>query len=357
MTASLSQAHQGLYAESAAIKSARLVAELSALTVWHQQRCAPYSRILRALYGDRQEYSSLEELPFLPVRLFKMTDLVSVPSEDVVKTLTSSGTSGQRPSRIFLDKETSMSQTKALTTIMTSYLGPKRLPMAIIDSTSVLKDRNMFSARGAGILGFSPFGRDHVYFLNSSLELDIEAVERFADKHAGKPVLLFGFTYIIWRYFFQECVCRGIRLDFGDNSSIVHGGGWKKLQAEQVSNDGFKLALKGQFGIRHVYNYYGMVEQTGSIFMECEQGYFHPARFSDVLVRDPASLDVVPVGTTGLLQVMSTIPRSYPGHVLLTEDLGVIKGVDDCDCGRRGKYFHVSGRLPEIGIAWLQRHA
>ncbi|MHB8062980.1 MAG: LuxE/PaaK family acyltransferase [Ruminiclostridium sp.] len=44
------------------------------------------------------------------------------------------------------------------------------------------------------------------------------------------------------------------------------------------------------------------------------------------------------------------IPRSYPGHALLTEDKGIILGEDDCPCGRFGKYFKVTGRIPKAEI-------
>ena len=44
------------------------------------------------------------------------------------------------------------------------------------------------------------------------------------------------------------------------------------------------------------------------------------------------------------------LPRSYPGHSLLTEDLGVLLGEDDCPCGRKGKYFKVTGRVPRAEV-------
>ena len=44
------------------------------------------------------------------------------------------------------------------------------------------------------------------------------------------------------------------------------------------------------------------------------------------------------------LAPLQTLPRSYPGHVLLTEDLGVVHGIDDGDWP--GKRFSVLGRLP-----------
>ena len=48
--------------------------------------------------------------------------------------------------------------------------------------------------------------------------------------------------------------------------------------------------------------------------------------------------------------MLSILPHSYPGHNILTEDLGVIHGEDDCKCGRRGKYFSVLGRIPNSEI-------
>ena len=38
------------------------------------------------------------------------------------------------------------------------------------------------------------------------------------------------------------------------------------------------------------------------------------------------------------------------GHNILTEDIGKIEGVDDCKCGRKGKYFSIEGRVPGTEI-------
>ena len=47
----------------------------------------------------------------------------------------------------------------------------------------------------------------------------------------------------------------------------------------------------------------------------------------------------------GIIQTLSILPISYPGHSLLTEDEGILLGEDDCECGRLGKYFKILGRL------------
>ena len=56
------------------------------------------------------------------------------------------------------------------------------MPMIIIDCPSVVKDRAMFSARGAGILGFSIFGSKKIYALNDDMKLDVDAIKEIAEK-------------------------------------------------------------------------------------------------------------------------------------------------------------------------------
>ena len=51
-----------------------------------------------------------------------------------------------------------------------------------------------------------------------------------------------------------------------------------------------------------------------------------------------------------MIQLMSLLPSSYPGHNILTEDVGELIGEDDCKCGLKGKYFKVHGRLKDAEL-------
>jgi hypothetical protein len=93
-----------------------------------------------------------------------------------------------------------------------------------------------------------------------------------------------------------------------------------------------------------------MVEQTGTIYMECEEGYLHTSEFSDIIIRNPQDFSVCDVGDEGIIQLLSLLPISYPGHSILTEDTGKIFGVDSCKCGRKGKYFRIIGRLKNAEV-------
>ena len=334
-------------------KKELLTKRLVELTLLHRNKCPEYERILRSIGFDESKVSDYSDLPFLPVRLFKELELRSVAKEDIVKTMMSSGTTGQAVSKIYLDRVTSSNQQKALVKIVSSFTGSGRMPMLIIDCPSVIKNRAMFSARGAGILGFSMFGSDRQYALNDDMQLDIETVEKFLEKHSGERILLFGFTFMMWQHFYRELVklreTAGKTFDLS-NGILIHGGGWKKLVSEAVSQERFKECLTDVCGLHDVHDYYGMVEQTGSIYMQCECGHLHASVFSDVIIRDPYDFGVLPQGEKGIIQVVSTIPESYPGHSLLPEDEGILLGEDDCPCGRLGKYFTVSGRLQNAEI-------
>lgn len=329
-------------------KEIELVVKLNELTRWHTENCHEYKSMLEKS-NALLEASCLEEVPFLPVQLFKLMNLKSVSQENVVKVLTSSGTTGQQVSKIYLDKETSIAQTKALVEVMKPILGNRRLPMILLDTKSVLKDRKSFSARGAGILGFSNFGRKHFYALNDDMTLDVEGLQAYLKEYEGQRILLFGFTFMIWQYVYKEIRDKGLNINFGD-SVLIHGGGWKKLKDEAVDTLTFNHLLSKQLGIQEVHNYYGMVEQVGSIFVECNEGHLHAPSYADVIIRNPITFNVLPVGQQGLIQVVSELPKSYPGHSLLTEDLGTIHGIDDCPCGWKGKYFSVVGRIPKAEL-------
>lgn len=341
----------GSYSLDKEAKRLYLNKRLHELTIYHYEHCDEYRKMLDAMGIDINNLPDYDALPFLPVRLFKEFELRSCAKEDVVKTMTSSGTTGQQVSKIFLDRETSSAQTKCLTRIVSNYLGTKRVPMLILDSSSVVKNRAMFSARGAGILGFSMFGSKRQYALDENMELDIEGMKTFLEEHKDETIFLFGFTFMVWQHFYKKLLESGYKPDLS-KGVLIHGGGWKKLISEQVSPEKFKECLNSVCKIEpcNVHDYYGMVEQTGTIYMECECGHLHTSSYSDVIIRKTNDFSVAENGEEGLIEVVSILPESYPGHVLLTEDKGVILGEDDCPCGRKGKYFKIIGRIKNAEI-------
>ena len=185
------------------------------------------------------------------------------------------------------------------------------------------------------------FGRQHVHALDEEMNLDETAVRGFLERHGSQPFLIFGFTFMVWQYFFERIVPLGLDLS---NGILIHSGGWKKLEDRAIGNTEFKARFRDATGLARIYNFYGMVEQVGSVYLEGEDGLLHPPNFADVIIRDPATWREAEPGQPGVIQVISALPLSYPGHSILTEDMGVVHA------GHTDKAFSVIGRVPKAEL-------
>ena len=329
------------------VKKENLLKEyLQILNNHHYTKCEEYKKLVDSFTSEKISYFNTQKFPMIPVQIFKLFDLMSIKKDKIVKKIVSSGTSGQEPSKIFLDKQNSNNQMKALTKITEVLLGKKRLPMLIIDKKSTITNKSIFNARAAAIFGFSLFGKNYCYLINENNEIDYKSLGNFLEKFGKEKFIIFGFTSLIYEYLIKKI--RYKNLDF-KNALLLHGGGWKKLENQKITNKLFKAELNFKLNLKNIHNYYGMVEQAGSIFTECEKGYFHTTIFSDIFIRDKNFI-IQKFNKKGLIQLISLIPTSYPGHNILTEDIGEIIGEDTCKCGVNGKYFLVHGRAKESEV-------
>lgn len=172
-------------------KNKLLTKELKELTNIHRKKCDEYNRFLNTIQYDDCKTNCVEDIPFFPVRMFKEYNLLSIEQKDVFKVMTSSGTTGQQVSKIFVDKETAMIQQKVMIKILSDFWGKKRLPMMIVDTPSVLKDRRMFTARGAAILGLQVAAKEMVYVLNEDMSLNTNIMDDFLEKYSNQSFIIF----------------------------------------------------------------------------------------------------------------------------------------------------------------------
>lgn len=318
------------------------------------QEAMAFSPILRKFYTTLgippDKYTCIADIPPVPVSMFKKFELRTCPVDQVTRTLHSSATTSGIPSKIFINKETSFRQSKGLIAILKNFIGGARRPVLVIDTESINKsDADTLSARGAAVRGISNFGSKIVYVMdekNGELYLNAERLKDFMAAHAGQEILVSGFTYIIWTRFVKQVQEAGIVLDF-PAMKLVHSGGWKKLTAQSVTKDAFSGTLAKIFNTKptNIIDFYGMVEQLGVVFLDCEAGHKHAPDFADIVIRDVYTMKEAPVGKAGLIEIASIIPSSYPGQAIITEDVGEVVGIDDCPCGRKGKYFVFRSRV------------
>ncbi|MFC3852769.1 acyl-protein synthetase [Salinispirillum marinum] len=313
------------------------------LTSYHRDHCKLYADYIDSQFLDKT--NTIADIPYLPVRLFKEFDLISVKEDEVFKIMYSSGTTG-KASKIHLDKETAKNQSLHLAKSFKEYFGDSRFPMLIIDSESTARG---MTARTAAVNGFSIYGKKRCFALNEKMELRVEEVLKFIEEYKGSRIFIFGFTFILYQYFIKKLQSLDLMLDLS-NAFILHGGGWKKLANLNITDLEFKSLLKSTVKCESVHNYYGMIEQTGSIYFECEYGNLHAPTNGDVIIRNFKTLEPNEYGQEGIIQVLSTIQKSYPGHSLLTEDVGLTYPANDCRCGRDGDIIKIHGRLESAEI-------
>lgn len=305
---------------------------------------------------DYRSATCLADLPFVPVGLFKANPpFALVEPNEIIRSLASSATTGQVPSRVVLDSETSKRMTRGLTAIVRNFIGPARRPYLVIDSTEALGSNGDLSARGAAIQGLRSFATEIFCCLvkDSAGNLVIDEKNLFShiDRWKESEVLVYGFTYVIWNHFVKLLQSRGITLEM-PRVRVLHSGGWKRLQQQAVTKDAYIEGVASVFGCTtaRVIDFYGMIENVGVVYPDCEHGNKHVPAFAGVIIRDPLTLEPVAPGCQGLVQVCSALPSSFPGFLLLTEDIAELIAHDGCPCGRRGTSFRFISRAPKAEV-------
>jgi len=319
-------------------------------------RHAGYENYIRHWPVDYRTAERVADLPFLPVGILKADPPLSfIRPDEVKRTLTSSATTSQLPSRVVLDAPTSRRMTKGIVSIVRDFIGTSRRPYLVVDTPDFMRRSDALGARGAAIQGLHPFASQTTYCLDvneqGDLTLNLDKVREFAETHRDAEVLVYGFTFILWNHLVKPLLAEGICLDL-PNIRILHSGGWKRLQDQAVEKSVFNANLARVFGCTPecVIDFYGMVESVGVIFPDCTEGNKHGPAFGDVIVRNPLTLEPVGEGEHGIVQVCSVLPTSFPGNLLLTEDMAQVIAYDGCACGRRGISFRFAGRIPKAEL-------
>ena len=312
--------------------------------IHHTKNSTEFQQICKNQGFNYNENFLLEQVPYFPVSLFKKFDLTSVPKENIFKTIFSSATTSKKPSKIFLDRITSERQTKALVSIMSDFLHEK-MDFLILDTKETISSADEVKSRASAIRGFLPFMKSIKFVLHEDLTMDDLELNQIAN---SKQHCIFGFTWLMYKIINENKNNEKIKKSLSKLKSpfILHLGGWKKLADINMSRAEFYHEICQFFNTEEnkIIDVYGMTEQLGTIYPDCEYGNKHVSAYSDIIIRDPLTLKMEEIGKSGLIQLLSPIPHSYPGISILSDDFGHLEGIDDCLCGRKGKYFRFDKR-------------
>ena len=321
--------------------------EMNTLTTHHQEGCPAYARV----WPPAGPASSIEHVPFLHVGVFKhitfKTEAAGIVHERVLR---SSATTSGTPSRIHLDAKSSRLHARSVKAIFREFLAGEEFTLLILDSVQSLRTAGETTARVAAALSLRPLATDLYFLLDRPEDASSTDWGKLAEVlGTTENVLVFGTTVMLWSVWTDgglESVRPALA---GKRIHFVHSGGWKRLEELRIERSQFERTLLDGVGPDScVLDFYGLVEQVGTVYPLCEAGYRHAPAWAEVIARDPYTLEPVEE-EIGQLQLMNTIALGAPYHSVLTDDLGrAVRGA--CPCGRSGRRFELRGRVPRSEV-------
>jgi hypothetical protein len=323
--------------------------------VRHHRAASPVFDALCARRGfDEAAVKSVADVagvPTLFVNVLKRHEILSIDRADVVLNLTSSGTTGQK-SQIFFDQG---SLDRGLFMVDACFGANGMVNRAQeVNYLIFAHDPAHAATRGTSytdhyMTGFTA-KREVYYALQWSeaagdWEFDLATVNAKLEAYAasGLPLRVIGFPAFLHRVIRHRRDLGLPDLDFGGDSYVLTGGGWKKNEEEAISREAFIADVTAALGIpaANQRDGYGLVEH-GVPYLECSAHRFHAPHFSRAFARDVATLAPLPDGETGFLNLVTPYLLSMPSISLLTSDLAVVR--HDCPCGRNTATIEIIGR-------------
>ncbi len=267
------------------------------------EACAPYREYLELLGVDPAAVECPEQIPFLPIELFK-SHRVYCGSNPPQQIFTSSSTTGQTPSRHYVADLRIYEE--AFTRSFELFYGPAEqtaiyalLPNYLErEGSSLIYMVEGLIRRGGG--GFYLYDHD-------ALLRDMEA-------HQGKKILL-GVSYALWDLAEEQ---RGALHDV-----IVMETGGMKGRREELPREEFHRLLCDAFGVQSIHSEYGMAELMSQAYSD-GNGIFRTPPWMRICVRDLNDpFRLLPNGATGGVNLID-LANLYSCSFLQTQDLGKV---------------------------------
>ncbi|MBO5717314.1 MAG: acyltransferase [Alistipes sp.] len=278
--------------------------EAAALELFRFQadRCKPYKEYISLLGIEPHDVKRIEDIPFLPIELFKSHDIYCADTEPEI-VFTSSNTGGTTPSRhMMASKEV---YRRAFTQAFEEFYGKIEewsiyglLPNYLEREGSSLVYMTDELIRRAGSGGF---------YLNDYERL-IEDME-----HDPKPKILLGVSYALWDV--AEQYAPKLK-----DTIIMETGGMKGRRKELSKSELHDILCRG-FGVKSIHSEYGMAELTSQAYSK-GGGIFETPRWMHILVRDVNDpLDHTPQGMRGGIDVIDLANLTSCAFIR-TQDIG-----------------------------------
>ena len=325
---------------------------------YHIKNCPGYAAICAAQGFSPEMLRTMEDLariPVLPTLFFKRNALFSMPERRMAMKVTSSGTSGSF-SRIGFDWGSILSEAPMVIRLGLFHHLASPVPAHCVvlgykpdKSNHTGVTRTMF-----GLTFFSP-SLSRTYALNlveGSYVPDLDAVAKALERFSRSrfPTRIVGFPSYLW-FGLKRIEELGLKVTLPKGSRIILAGGWKQHYAQQVDKRTLYQLAEQVLGIPegNMNELFGAVEHP-VFYNACPRHHFHIPIYGRVIIRDPDTLEPLPMGEVGLINLISPLMTATPTLSVMTDDLGYLTPGEACGCGIESPYLTILGRVGMAGI-------
>lgn len=299
---------------------------------------------------DIKDYDDLAKLPFLPTVFLKHHRIFSMPEHKRLIRATSSGTSGKY-SEIGMEFGSLTNGLRMLLKVTRprKLISPVPCHYIIFGYRPHKSNKTAIAKTALGYTFFTPaLSRTFALkYKDGKYEPDLEGVIKAIVKHSKSkfPMRFIGFP--AYTYFTLKMMDeRGIHVKLPKNSVIMLGGGWKQFYKEQVDKQAMYDLVKRVLDVEeeNVVESFGAAEHP-ILYCDCKKHHFHVPVYSRVMIRDVNTLEVLPHGNVGLVNLMTPMIKATPVLSIMTDDLGILHDAEECGCGVKSPYLEIIGRV------------
>ena len=325
---------------------------------WHIRRCPEYRAIAQGLGFSPEELrrtGDLSRIPMLPTLFFKRRALFSMPQWRMAMKVTSSGTSGKF-SRVGFDWGAIFAEIPMVLGLGGRHglIGLRPAHYVVLGYKPHRENRTGVTRTMFGLTFFAPpLSRFYALRREGGEYIpDLDGAARTLERLARSPfpTRIVGFPSYLW-FGLKRMEELGLSLRLRPGSRILLAGGWKQHAAQEVDKSSLYALADRVLGIpeKDIHELFGAVEHP-IFYNSCPNHRFHVPIYARVLIRDVHTLEPLPMGQAGLVNLITPLDRATPVTSVVTDDLGVLRPGEDCGCGIRAPYLTILGRvgMPEI---------